>query len=247
MVINKEWSWSKDGDVKHGYMDFHADSTCELKDLFGKVHTDFEDMTDYCSWRVSLDPLGVRMYWDLPQPGSLLQEEDGEWITNGRMTLDEIEVDCHVGCQKCNYFGQCVGGCKDTHREFNREGEIHECKDPHPQEYLFVDGGNWMWSSDGVYHNGYVHFTEDHGCKLVNLTKDEHPKYRDLEDYCTWDAIKVEDGWQNIRIYLDLDKPVFIFKQQGKDDKEGAWVTDALITKHSLEVYCPPGCKGCNS
>jgi hypothetical protein len=77
---------------------------------------------------------------------------------------------------------------------------------------------------------------EDRTCTLVNLLREEHPKYADIEDYCTWSA----EG-RDIEINIDVDKPIFIFKTA-----EDKWVSDALITKHALEVYCPDGCKGCN-
>jgi hypothetical protein len=63
--------------------------------------------------------MGVQLDWELEQPTSQLSTEDGEWINNGRITRDDIEVACQVGCKECNEFGQCVGGCADTHREHN--------------------------------------------------------------------------------------------------------------------------------
>jgi hypothetical protein len=90
-----DWHWSKDGEFKHGYLDFSDDMTCELKDLLGKVHTDFEDSTDYCYWSVTLQPVGVEIAFDIPQPGSQLSDEDGEWITEGRITREDISAACH--------------------------------------------------------------------------------------------------------------------------------------------------------
>ena len=55
-ILEDEFAWSKDGLVKHGYIAFHGDGSCELRDLFGVIHTDFEDLTDYCSWVLTINP-----------------------------------------------------------------------------------------------------------------------------------------------------------------------------------------------
>jgi hypothetical protein len=79
---------------------------------------------------------------------------------------------------------------------------------------------------------GWLTFSEDGTCKLVNLTRHEHPKYEGIENYCTWSGDKET---HEVALYLVIDNPIFILKNyHPKVENEAEWVDEARITKNAL-------------